>query len=456
VGELSAKLEARGFGLDPAPGLPDFLIVREEPYPISRTLEHWLGLFYLQQAATGAAALALGAVPGERILDLCAAPGGKTTHVAERMGGSGTVVASDNSPGRVRALLGNLYRLGHANVMAVTADGRALPDGALFDRALVDAPCSGEGNPRRRRGSRSAAITSEGFRGHITGVQRGLLRRAVELVRPGGTILYATCTSAVEENEAVVARALARLPVSVEEIRLDLPHDAGVTVAGGRALPHELALSWRVGAAHVGSGSLFMARLRREPGGPGGCEEEECGWRAVPGAYEEGTAVPPLPENVLDEALQELRRGMGVSDGALSGARWMIRGDSVWMHRAPAWPLDTWEKRGGAEARWRFISLGVRAFQRESCGRLRPTNDLLRALDGALRDRTVELAAAEALALLERGDAGAGGFADGYVALRVEGRVVGRGFARGGRLRPEVPRPEAKLLEHALRASAAR
>ncbi len=101
---------------------------------------------------TGIAALALGARPGERVLDLCAAPGGKTTHLADRMDDSGIVVASDPDTNRIRALLANVYRLSHPNVLVVETDGRSFPGGARFDRVLVDVPCSAEGNVRRHGG----------------------------------------------------------------------------------------------------------------------------------------------------------------------------------------------------------------------------------------------------------------------------------------------------------------
>jgi hypothetical protein len=358
----------------------------------------------------------------------------------------------------MRALLGNLYRLGHTCVLGVTADGRTFPGGALFDRALADVPCSGEGNPRRRRGSFSSVTTSEGFRGHITGVQRALLHRAVELVRPGGTILYVTCTSAPEENEAVVARALRRLPVSIEPIDLDLPHDPGETQVGGRCLPEEMKRAWRIVPEHLGSGSLFMARLRREEEGSGtspDARDPEGAWRAVPRVFVDPAGGPPLPDSVLEGALDELLRRMAVPESALASVRWLIRGDSVWMHDVAEWPMETWAWNAGpvgAKA-WQFLALGVRAFKRESSGRLRPTNDLLRLLDGNLRERIVELDREEALRLLEPGDSSASGIPDGYVALRLEGSVVGRGFVRGGRVRAEIPGPQAELLRQSLRAS---
>ena len=110
--ELKVRLEAQGFGLRPLDGLPAFFQVEHAPRPASFTLEHWHGLYYVQQASTGVAAPVLAPEPGERVLDLCSAPGGKTTHAAQLMEGKGSIVASEISEPRIRGLLGNVYRLG--------------------------------------------------------------------------------------------------------------------------------------------------------------------------------------------------------------------------------------------------------------------------------------------------------------------------------------------------------
>ena len=96
----------------------------EGPGPLSATAEHWLGLLYVQQASTGTAAPALAPRPGEHVLDLCSAPGGKTLHMAELMRDTGCIVASELSEPRIRGLLGNVYRLGHSNILVTAGDGR--------------------------------------------------------------------------------------------------------------------------------------------------------------------------------------------------------------------------------------------------------------------------------------------------------------------------------------------
>ncbi|HEX6700916.1 MAG TPA: RsmB/NOP family class I SAM-dependent RNA methyltransferase, partial [Gaiellaceae bacterium] len=138
------------------------------------------------------AGLAVGSRPGERVLDLCAAPGGKATQL------EGDVVAVEKNPARARELRENVARLGVTNVTVVEADGLELPsDLRDFDRALVDAPCSGLGVLAARPDLRWRARP-------LPELQLALIRAATERVRPGGTLVYSVCTINADESEAVV------------------------------------------------------------------------------------------------------------------------------------------------------------------------------------------------------------------------------------------------------------
>ena len=165
-----------------------------DAYEVERVNEKALqkGEIWPQSLGSQLAGLCVGSQPGERVLDLCAAPGGKATMLA------GEVVAVEANAARARELEENVRRLGAANVRVVHADGRALPpelDG--FDRALVDAPCSGLGVLASRPDLRWRSEP-------LPGLQLELLRAAAGRVRPGGTILYSVCTINADEGEGVV------------------------------------------------------------------------------------------------------------------------------------------------------------------------------------------------------------------------------------------------------------
>ena len=450
--------------LEPVQGLPDFMRVVDGPHSVADTIENWLGLFYIQQASTGVAAPLLGPRPGERILDMCAAPGGKTTHAADLMEDRGCIVAVDRNEDRIRALLGNLYRTAHPNVLVVAGDGRALPDGALFDRVLVDAPCSAEGTLRRKGGV--VRLPRKKFRDGVPKRQEGLLRRAIALTRPGGVVLYSTCTFAPEENEAVVSRVLEDAPVVLEPISIEAPHSPGLTRFEGQRYHASLEGACRIYPHHLDSGGLFLAKLRRLDGvvddkkAAGGTAEgtaggaadgadgtaehvdELPGWSPVPTAFPDGGTDSDHALRMIDEGKERLEAFFGVAKNAFEGLQWMARGDDLWVHRCGSWPLDVW----GESDRWRVVSVGLRAMVPDYKDRPRPTNDLLRLLEGAVTSSVVPLSREEWKALLEGTEVDVSGVQSGFVPLGLDGHVAGRGLVRDERVKHEIPKVQARWL----------
>jgi NOL1/NOP2/sun family putative RNA methylase len=176
---------------------------------------HLAGLYYLQDPSAMSPAEMLFSVPmhgRERVLDLAAAPGGKTTHLAALMQGRGLLVANEIKDKRVGHLIQNVERWGAGNVVITNETPERLADhfGAFFDRVLVDAPCSGEGMFRKDMGAR-VDWSPEMVAG--CAVRQGnILRVAAKLVRPGGYLLYSTCTFAPEEDEGAIAQLMNEFP----------------------------------------------------------------------------------------------------------------------------------------------------------------------------------------------------------------------------------------------------
>ncbi len=171
---------------------------------------HDAGVYYLQEPSAMAPVTLLHPQPGERILDLCAAPGGKTTQIAAAMAGKGLLVCNEIHPKRAKILASNLERMGVANALVLNEHPAKLaerfPD--YFDRILVDAPCSGEGMFRKE----DAAVTdwSQETVEMCAGRQEEILISAARMLKPGGRLVYSTCTFAPEENEGTVSRFLRR------------------------------------------------------------------------------------------------------------------------------------------------------------------------------------------------------------------------------------------------------
>ncbi|HEU5012371.1 MAG TPA: RsmF rRNA methyltransferase first C-terminal domain-containing protein [Roseiflexaceae bacterium] len=194
--------------LEPVPWCPAGFIVTSDAQP-GKHPYHAAGLYYLQEPSAMAVAAALAPQLGERVLDLAAAPGGKATHLAALINDTGLLVANEIESSRTRGLASNLERWGsrHAVIMNEAPQRLAERWGAIFDRVLVDAPCSGEGMFRK-----TPAALTEWSEEHVHGCsarQRRLIDTAAALVRPGGFMGYSTCTFAPEENEQVIADFLA-------------------------------------------------------------------------------------------------------------------------------------------------------------------------------------------------------------------------------------------------------
>jgi hypothetical protein len=341
----------------------------------------------------------------------------------------------------MRGLLGNLYRLCVPNVLVVAADGRSFPAGARFDHVLVDAPCSGEGTLRRRAGD--VPDQSKRFLGYVTRAQRALLEGAVRLVRPGGTILYVTCTFAPEENEAVVSDVLAHAPVELEPIALDVPHAPGLTRFEGRVYDARLEGAVRIYPHHLDSGGLFMAKLRRLAGDV--APEARGTWRRVPAAFPGDEREEAEAAHVIARSVEAVGARYDIDPTFMSACHWILRGDTIWAHRLDQWPLAAWEPGS-----WRAVSLGLRAVEIDSRGRPRATNDFLRFASGSVRE-SVEDADEQRLGRLLRGEPDDGMCtALGPVALRYQGDVVGRASCGQAGLTSEIPKARARELLRAI------
>lgn len=178
----------------------------------SRHPYYYAGLYYLQEPSAMAPAAVLPIEPGERVLDLCAAPGGKSTELGARLEGKGLLVSNDISNSRAKALLKNLELFGIPNICVTSETPEKLASvfGTFFDKILVDAPCSGEGMFRKD----PDLIKSWMERGpeYYAPIQRQILKAAAAMLKPGGMLLYSTCTFAKAEDEDTISWLLSEEP----------------------------------------------------------------------------------------------------------------------------------------------------------------------------------------------------------------------------------------------------
>lgn len=214
---MEALLQAQKYVFAPEPFSPICRRLLEEPQPLGASLAAFFGYIYIQDRSSMLPPLALGPSPGMAVLDMCASPGSKTGFLAQLVGECGFVLANEPSTARLATLNDNLQRLNLLHVSTCSYRGETLPlPPASWDAIVLDPPCSGWGtsekHPRVLRLWRGDKIET------LTLLQQRLLRQAVRLLRPGGQLVYSTCTTTVEENEGQVRFAeenlgLVRVPL---------------------------------------------------------------------------------------------------------------------------------------------------------------------------------------------------------------------------------------------------
>ncbi len=257
---LEERMEAKGFTMDPIPFTRNGYIIHSQPVSVGATHEYLQGYYYIQDPGSMTVVYHLDPRPQEVIIDAAAAPGGKATQILQETRDSAVLVAVEVSRRRVRALRSHLNRMRFSNYVIVRGDFRQLKmDGA--DRILLDAPSSGEGIIRKDP-SRKRSRGPEDLR-RIHQLQYEMLMAAVKRVRSGGVVVYAACTTAVEEGEAVVHRVLE----SVENIRVEdsgvRPGDPGVEEYGKFRFNPEVRECRRLWPHRHGTEGFFICRLRR-------------------------------------------------------------------------------------------------------------------------------------------------------------------------------------------------
>jgi NOL1/NOP2/sun family putative RNA methylase len=217
-------LKISHFELEPIPWTKDGFYYKEGEKP-GRHPYYYAGLYYIQEPSAMLPGAVINAQPGEHILDLCAAPGGKTVQIAAGMQGEGILVANDISSDRVKALVKNIELSGVKNAIVTNDTPEKLSKRfkGYFDKILIDAPCSGEGMFRK---DMDAARSWESFKCEkCAGMQKDILKSVDEMLKPGGYIVYSTCTFSPEEDEKMISHFLDNH--SQYEI-IEIPKTAGI------------------------------------------------------------------------------------------------------------------------------------------------------------------------------------------------------------------------------------
>ncbi len=400
------------FAVQQSPFCAAGFILPQAETGLGRHPYHHAGVYYAQEPSASAAAPLLGVQPGERVLDLCAAPGGKTAQLAAALGGTGILYANEFVAKRAAVLLSNVERMGAPNVVVMNETAEHLGQAfcGFFDRILVDAPCSGEGMFDKEPAA--LAQHSEQLIEQCAVLQRQLLAAIAPALRPGGTLLYSTCTFAPQEDEGTVGAFLRTHPDFVLE---DLS-GAGFGCAGHESCctegPVEVQKLRRIYPVHGGAGH-FMARFRKAGQAAG----------VQPAAQLAKKTVPAPAQSFLTQQFGPLaQRAFALEQGRI-----VLLPDGAFLPR-----------------QLHILRAGVLAGEVVASGRgkarFEPHHHLYMAF-GPKAAETVRLPAGDERAeAWLRGEEIAAETPDGYTAVLYDGYPLGFGKASGGRVKNHYPK----------------
>ena len=264
--DLAQTLINRGVNLDPIGTWSKVgLVIYDSSVPIGATPEYLAGHYMLQGASSMMPVMALAPQEKERVLDMCAAPGAKTSYIAALMKNSGVLFCNDISKDRLKALVGNLHRLGVTNAVSCFYDGRNFPKVmGNFDRVLLDAPCSGTGVISKDPSVKTTKTEKDIKK--CSHMQRELILSAIDSVNArsatGGYLVYSTCSLLVEENECVIEYALKKRNVKVVPTGLELGEDGFVNFRERRFHP-SMANTKRIYPHVHNMDGFFIAKLKK-------------------------------------------------------------------------------------------------------------------------------------------------------------------------------------------------
>ncbi len=262
--ETKKDIEEKGWKLEPIPWCKEgFWISHAERRDVGNLLEHHLGKIYVQEAASMIPPLVLNPQPGEIVLDMCAAPGSKTTQMGAMMDNKGLIVANDFKGLRMQSLGINLQRSGLTNVLISLMHGKRFYQFA-FDKILLDAPCSGTGTIRKSL--KTIRIWNPLTISKLARQQQELIQRAFENLKPGGEMVYSTCSVEPEENEGVVDFLLRKFPeADVVKVKLlGLKTSAPVKEFDGAVYDSRIGKAIRIWPQDNDTEGFFVCKIKKK------------------------------------------------------------------------------------------------------------------------------------------------------------------------------------------------
>lgn len=240
-----------------------FIEHKEGRRDIGNTIFHNLGYIYVQEAVSMIPPIALDPKPNEIVLDMCASPGSKTTQIAQLMKNKGLIIANDIKGDRIAALSINAQRCGLTNCIVTQTHGQGFgKKGILFDKILVDAPCSATG--AIRKSFKTIEMWNPNMVKRLAIIQKSLIKTAFNLLKPNGTMVYSTCSVEPEENEGVIDYLLKEFDnAKIKEIKVKIKKSPAITQFEGEEYNKEVKKCLRLWPQDNDTEGFFIAKIRK-------------------------------------------------------------------------------------------------------------------------------------------------------------------------------------------------
>lgn len=265
ISKIKKRLNDRGWKLMQIPFCKEGFWVEHETgrLDIGNTLEHALGYYYVQEAASMIPPLALEPKPHEMVLDMCASPGSKTTQIAQYMENTGLLIANDFTGDRMKPLGLNVQRMGLTNTILTKMYGQWFAKkNIIFDKILVDAPCSGTGTIRKSL--KTLKMWNPVMIERLAATQKKLILTAFDILKEGGTMVYSTCSTEPLENEGVVSYLLENRDAEIMDIELNLKKSEPIMEFEGQKFRPEVKKVIRLWPQDNNTEGFFVAKIRKK------------------------------------------------------------------------------------------------------------------------------------------------------------------------------------------------
>lgn len=266
IKDVKSSLEKKGWKLTQIPFCKEGFWVEHETgrLDIGNTTEYALGYYYVQEAASMIPPLVLDPRPGDLVLDMCAAPGSKTTQIGQYMENKGLLIANDFLGDRLKPLGINIQRIGLTNTIITKMYGQWFAKKKImFDKVLVDAPCSGTGTIRKSL--KTLRIWNPTMIERLASTQRKLIEVGFQVLKPGGTLVYSTCSTEPIENEAVVNSLLEFHDNAViQDIKLNLNRSEAFIEFQGQKFNPEVKKCLRLWPQDNDTEGFFVTKITKK------------------------------------------------------------------------------------------------------------------------------------------------------------------------------------------------